>query len=162
MIYIYVHLFEFGRHLFRIWLVAGSATSQYLNHCWTLNQNTEFFIKLKAFGNVGWKMSAIFFMCQGDGFVSMKKILGCSGFTFQSIKYDASGWCSSVLLCFFHPLYLAISFGIASVVLEQLYNSPSASEHNSEVRSSAIITQSNLSWYYMRLCDNGGRKSIRY
>ena len=31
-----------------------------------------------------------------------------------------------------------------------------------KVQSSAVITRSNLSWYYMWHCDNSGRKWIRY
>ena len=57
IIYIYICVDESGEHWFRLWLVAYSAPSHYLNQCWVIvnwalrnrlqwkfNQNTKFFI----------------------------------------------------------------------------------------------------------------------
>ena len=64
---------ELGHHWFKIWLVACSAPSHYLNQCWNivnrtsrnkfqwkLNQNSNIFIQEIAFENVVCTMASIF------------------------------------------------------------------------------------------------------
>ena len=63
---------ESGKHWFRLWLVAYSAPSHYLNQCciivnwnlrdkfqWKFNQYSKFFIRENAFENVVCEMAAI-------------------------------------------------------------------------------------------------------
>ena len=69
---------ELCQHWLRLWLVACSAPSHYLNQCWliviwtlrnkllwNLNRNTKFFLHENAFENVVWEMAAI--LARGRG-----------------------------------------------------------------------------------------------
>ena len=68
----YICISKLYHHWFRLWLVAWSTPSHYLNQCWNninwtlrnklqwnLNQNSYIFIQENAFDNVLWKMAAI-------------------------------------------------------------------------------------------------------
>ena len=70
---LHICISECGKHWFRKWLVAYSATSHYLNQCWVIinwtignrlqwnfNQNTRLFIHESAPENIVCKMAAIF------------------------------------------------------------------------------------------------------
>ena len=67
----YMH-WQTNHHWFRLWLVAWSASSHYLNQCWNVvnwtlrnnlqwnfNRNSNIFFQENAFQNVIWKIAAI-------------------------------------------------------------------------------------------------------